>query len=276
MTGRKILIICAGILISTTALHSQDGRVYRDALQVWFQRDFGQAGDGGFGNQVIRSKPFSAAEERHFLQILADGTRIETNEVNRIYRDSQGRTRTEEMDGKASVVDPVAGFRAELDPATRTVRTVKFPGALPNLPLGIYRLSQRLNLGSTQGVTSQTVENLKPQVVNGVMAQGTRTTMTIPRGEIGNDRDIKVVTERWTSNDLQMLVKSTNSDPRFGDTTYQLTGIVEQEPDAALFRIPDGYTEAGGGRSGGRGPAAPGAAGRGGSPTGRGGRGSDK
>jgi hypothetical protein len=97
--------------------------------------------------------------------------------------------------------------------------------------------------------------------------------MTIPKGQIGNDREIKVVTERWVSNDLQMTIKSSNSDPRFGDTTYQLTGIVEREPDASLFQIPPGYTDlapvvpaglgvAPGGRTGdqpsGRGPGVPG------------------
>jgi hypothetical protein len=92
-----------------------------------------------------------------------------------------------------------------------------------------------------KGVTAETTERLRSQVVNGVSAEGVRTTLTIARGEIGNDREIKVVTERWTSPDLQMLIKSTNSDPRFGETTYQLLNIVEREPDPSLFRIPDGY-----------------------------------
>jgi len=106
-------------------------------------------------------------------------------------------------------------------------------------------------------------------------------TVTIPKGQIGNDREIKVVTERWVSNDLQMLIKSSNSDPRFGDTTYQLTGIVEREPDASLFQIPPGYTDLApvvpgglaapggrtGGPAGGRGPGVPGGrGGRGGAP----------
>jgi hypothetical protein len=43
--------------------------------------------------------------------------------------------------------------------------------------------------------------------------------MIIPKGQIGNDRDIKVMTERWSSSDLQMLVKSISSDPRFGDSS---------------------------------------------------------
>ncbi len=86
------------------------------------------------------------------------------------------------------------------------------------------------------------VESLPAQMINGALAQGTRTTETIPQGKIGNDRAIKIVNERWISNDLQMLVKSTSSDPRFGDTTYQLTGIVQAAPDPSLFQIPADYT----------------------------------
>ena len=86
------------------------------------------------------------------------------------------------------------------------------------------------------------VESLPPQMVNGVLSQGTRTTETIPVGKIGNDRAISVVSERWYSNDLQMLVKSSSSDPRFGDSTYQLTNIVQTSPDPSLFQIPGDYT----------------------------------
>jgi hypothetical protein len=85
-------------------------------------------------------------------------------------------------------------------------------------------------------------ESLGTQGVNGVSAQGTRTTVTIPAGQIGNDRPIQVVSERWFSTDLQMLVKSSNSDPRFGETTYNLTNINQAAPDPSLFQIPADYT----------------------------------
>src|SRR5580704_7859738 len=76
--------------------------------------------DEGFGNRLITGKPFSATEERHFLQVLGDGTRIETNETNRLFRDKEGRTRIEEMNGTVTIYDPVAKLRVELDPATKT------------------------------------------------------------------------------------------------------------------------------------------------------------
>lgn len=193
--------------------------------------------DEGFGDQVVRGKPFTAVEERHSVQILHDGTRIETSQKNRLFRDSQGRTRVEQMNGAAMIVD-LTRLRTRLDPSSRTA----------------IRGSAFISLPKPEASSGmpEATENLKPQLVSGVMAQGVRTTMTIPKGRIGNDREIKVVTERWVSNDLQMLIKSTNSDPRFGDTTYELTSIDQREPDASLFQIPAGYTiiEAGrGGRS---------------------------
>jgi hypothetical protein len=85
-------------------------------------------------------------------------------------------------------------------------------------------------------------EDLGVQHHNGVQAQGTRTTLTIPVGQIGNNREIKVVNERWFSQDLQMDVKTLNSDPRYGTTTYELKNISRNSPDAMLFQIPADYT----------------------------------
>jgi hypothetical protein len=93
---------------------------------------------------------------------------------------------------------------------------------------------------TAEGATAN--EDLGVRNQNGVLAAGTRATVTIPQGAIGNNRDIHVVNERWYSDELQMLVKSVNSDPRFGESSYQLTNVVRGEPDAALFRIPADYT----------------------------------
>src|SRR2546427_4349891 len=85
-------------------------------------------------------------------------------------------------------------------------------------------------------------EELPAQVVNGVGVKGSRITMTILAGTFGNDRDVKVINERWYSDDLQVLVKSSNSDPRFGVTSYELTNVVQAPPDPRLFQVPADYT----------------------------------
>ena len=98
-------------------------------------------------------------------------------------------------------------------------------------------------MSSTGAGSMITVEQLGEKAVNGVMAQGTRNTRTIPAGAIGNDRDLQMVDERWFSNDLQVMIKSINSDPRFGETTYQLTHIVRAPQDPSLFQVPNDYVE---------------------------------
>ena len=85
-------------------------------------------------------------------------------------------------------------------------------------------------------------ESLGRQNIEGVDAEGTRSTITIPEGEIGNERPIVIVSERWYSPDLQTVVLTRHSDPRFGETTYRLTNINRSEPAKALFEVPADYT----------------------------------
>lgn len=85
-------------------------------------------------------------------------------------------------------------------------------------------------------------EDLGKQVIEGVEAEGTRTTVTIPAGEIGNDRPIEIVSERWYSPELQLVVMTRHSDPRTGETTYKLTNINRAEQVKSLFEVPPGYT----------------------------------
>jgi hypothetical protein len=85
------------------------------------------------------------------------------------------------------------------------------------------------------------VETLGVQNVEGVQAEGTRRTTLIPAGAIGNERPIEVVYERWYSKELQMIVLSKNSDPRFGEQTYRLTNITRADPPITLFSPPADY-----------------------------------
>jgi hypothetical protein len=93
------------------------------------------------------------------------------------------------------------------------------PLALPSLP---RRGGEKKDLGTRE--------------FEGVKAQGTQTTYTIPAGEIGNERPIVVTSERWFSPELHVVVYAKTSDPRAGDTTYRLTNIKRGEPPAELFQ----------------------------------------
>jgi len=75
-----------------------------------------------------------------------------------------------------------------------------------------------------------------------VTADGTRTVVTIPAGAIGNAAPIEMVNERWYSPELQVVLFSRRSDPRFGETTYRLERIVREEPAPELFQVPADFT----------------------------------
>ena len=211
------------------------------------------------GKTVI-GRPLSALEERHSLQILGDGTRIERTDNNKFYRDDMGRTRTERQDGTVLVNDPVQGLTAEINANRNTVRRKTSGMYKDMISADVAKImkaemeSAKVTAASGTSIAPTVADKLKAealaksaarqeedlgyQSVNGVTAQGFRTTTTIPAGQIGNDRPIQIVSERWYSADLQMNVKTTNSDPRFGETTYQLTNILQAAPDPTLFEIP--------------------------------------
>ena len=85
-------------------------------------------------------------------------------------------------------------------------------------------------------------ESLGKRMIEGVEAEGTRTTITIEAGAIGNERPIETVNERWYSPELQVVVMTRSSDPRTGETTYKLTQVMRQEPLRNLFEVPADYT----------------------------------
>lgn len=92
------------------------------------------------------------------------------------------------------------------------------------------------------GLEPPATESLGTRMIEGVQAEGTRTTMTIPAGQMGNERPIEIVSERWYSPELKMEVMTKRHDPRFGETTYQLNNIQRIEPLPSLFQAPPDYT----------------------------------
>lgn len=89
---------------------------------------------------------------------------------------------------------------------------------------------------------SKVTQELGKQIIEGVEAEGKRTTITIPAGEMGNERPIEIVHEQWYSPELHLMVMTRTSDPRSGETTYKLTNINRSEPARTLFEVPSDYT----------------------------------
>jgi len=204
--------------------------------------------------KVVTGTPYTAVGVTETTQTLANGTSINRKIQANIFRDGQGRVRREttlpvigplvasgKSDSFVMIHDPVAGTAFILHPDT------KIADQLPARHTGKKNsgaLQDKFEAHMQEEIANGAVkkEDLGTQSINGVAAQGTRYTRTIPAGQIGNDKPISIVNERWYSADLQVVVKSTRTDPRFGSTTYTLTNIQRQEPAATLFAVPSDYT----------------------------------
>jgi hypothetical protein len=212
---------------------------------------------------VVTGAPYSAHGVTQSSTTLADGTHISHSVSYAICRDSAGRLRREDTQG-VWIADPVSKVTYLLDPATHVARQLPlatlvvgvkvsaapWPGASDLTRPGRAQAPPTLNPFKPRDVappfpsppgTVMNVLDLGRQIVNGVTADGSRSTSVIPVGAIGNDRPIEVIWERWLSPDLQILVMSHGHDPRSGDTTFHLTDLRRKEPDRTLFVVPAEY-----------------------------------
>jgi len=214
--------------------------------------------EAGIPGKVVTGAPFSATISTEITHALADGNSIHRTVTGNIARDSQGRTRREmalpamallgpaakPADNAIFINDPVAGKSYILRPDKKIAH--EMPGGAhvrPNLrnQEGKGPLGGELGFGE-RFKNEETTTDLGTQTINGVPAQGTRITRTIPAGEIGNEKPIVMTTERWYSSNLQIYVLIKRSDPLIGDATIQYTNIQRQEPEASLFQVPADYT----------------------------------
>ena len=216
--------------------------------------------------KVVTGAPYSAEAVTETVQTLADGNRITRKNRTRVARDSDGRTRREQSamapgpgagdESGPDIVfihDPGAGVHYTLHQQDKTA--VKMPSRAPGGTVAFAPAMQaRVSSGAVAGPGIEwrrRVEHMKPddvqteqlgsQVIEGVRCDGTRTKHVIPAGEIGNERPIEVVFERWFSPELQTMVLTRHSDPRMGEVTFRLTGISRSEPVRSLFEVPADY-----------------------------------
>jgi hypothetical protein len=221
------------------------------------------------GGDLVTNAPYTANAVEETTQVLGDGNRIVNKSSDFVARDSQGRTRREttlsrigtmQVDSPKTIFinDPTAHtqyiFTQGGGEATKVIRSEgnwKEGPQIIDLRGTLERRMKEKVIVNVQGArresqqskeSSEQVkhEDLGTQTIEGVSAQGKRETVTIPAGQIGNERPIEIVTETWFSPELHTMVLRKHSDPRMGDSTYRLTDIKRNEPDASLFQPPAG------------------------------------
>lgn len=209
-------------------------------------------GEPGMPVRLVKNAPFTGDLTTETTQTLGDGNRIHQTTTAHMVRDSEGRTRREQSlsglgplgstSGNAQAIfidDPVAGVNYALNPknhtATKSTAMGRGRGGRSGPPPnGGFR-------GGGRQEQNTKTDALGRQTIEGLPADGTRVTLTIPAGQMGNDLPITVVTERWYSADLQMNILTKRSDPRTGETVTKLTNVSRTEPAHSLFEPPADY-----------------------------------
>jgi hypothetical protein len=115
------------------------------------------------------------------------------------------------------------------DGSTTTRRSVTLPPAV----------QWRADMLAPRGPGTSTP--LPARDMDGVRANGERTTWVIEAGKVGNEKPIQIVREVWTAPELMLTLSSRDFDPRSGETSYRLKNLRRGEPDAALMRVPADY-----------------------------------
>lgn len=296
-------IAAAGALCLGAAAQEKRQVVVHESANV-IQRS-GAPGPAGAGvrimsmsTEAVKGAPYSAEAVSESIQMLADGNRITHTSRSMQYRDSEGRTRTdntlspvgiwvpESKDFSISNInDPVSGEHFMLDHNRKTavkswLRSITaqagpgaeakevrvevkqrvqseapvfvsggpaFTHAVPPPPsdvlVGPGPAVMMFHGGGPEGASGMAVkkEPLGKRIIEGLECEGTRETLTIEAGKIGNERPIQTVTERWYSSKLRQDVLRKTTDPRFGEMTYKLTRITQGEQPRSLFEIPSDY-----------------------------------
>src|SRR5437870_3167473 len=272
----KTIRLIATMLTVVTLYAQQPSAPVMGQVRIATTGQFGFVSDMLVGGNPVKGAPYSAQAVTETTQTLADGTRIVQKSTAMIYRDSLGRERREQTlpaigpftaQGDApqiiSIFDPVAGVNYSLNPREHIAMKLPSPPSLPNLPnQGVTKEFNVMVSGPGPAIQSAPalptmiffrgaapnsneppkVDQLGWKLIEGLQAEGTRTTITIPAGEIGNDRPIEVVDEQWRSPDLQVIVFSRHSDPRMGETVYSLVNVNRADPAPGLFQVPADYT----------------------------------
>jgi hypothetical protein len=240
MKLRALLLLLAGSAVLASSVTAQEST------------ETSRGPDGGTrvhvaGIQVlpVTGKPFSGRDSIDWTRTLEDGSVVTTHLTATVARDSQGRIRRERVTFVPAnsneqsrpmemiILDPAEHTRTTCTIASRhcTVTDYSAPVKFAPAPAGSLDNGKRF----------LTRESLGTEVVDDLSVVGTRETLTINAGVIGNSQPVVTTREFWYSSDLEINLSVTRKDPREGTQVIQLLDLSRSEPDAALFRVPSDF-----------------------------------
>ena len=205
------------------------------------------------GGPAVKGAPFSAETVTESTEARGDRNRIVQRSDGAVYRDREGRTRHEHRATEAgpptrggqtiTIDDVVAGVHYVLDTGAKTAQRMPRWNGGPRRDRVPGQPADRIGVTSSdEGRPAPARESLGTKTIEGLEAEGTRTTVTVAGGDAANKMPIQIVTERWVSRELQVPVLIRLADPRVGERVYRLTGISRGEPPPQLFVVPPEFT----------------------------------
>ena len=212
---------------------------------------------GGFGGKVVTGKPILATITITHTETLPDNT-ISNTTTGTFARGADGSTY---RDVKFAAIGPWAAsgkaqeftYIRNVTNGTQYVVNVtkgtyrEFPIRDRKLPREGKRDQPKGSDSNNETVTDNPSGSYTDPVTNTVYPVDDRkVTRTIPAGAIGNLNAFVITSERWYSTALDLLLKETHTDPRFGTTTYQLSKI-GQNPASSLFTPAPSFAQVQGG-----------------------------
>ena len=205
-------------------------------------------------------KPYTVVQSVTTTEVYGNGaTRTQTGKITQM-RDSLGRTRREQerisrpaairiFNGRQTYL-PELLFRSIMvsNPDGSFVNWMEDDSSRheANLTHPFMRSSQASPPQQTPPKDSLVVEvhtgQLGRRAIQGVIAEGNRTTTKYPAGYDGVDREYTVTQESWMAVNYGFVAESMTDDPRTSKRVITTVSFSDAEPEAALFKPPADYT----------------------------------
>lgn len=239
-----------GVSLLQLAALSQDAQIQRTPGVLSMGSSIGFAA----AFPVVRNEPYAANVVDQNTNFGPDGKKTIHESLNIHVRDSAGRLRDEQLatppdaagsftQAQMHIIDPVTMQDTQWFPETKTFLISAIPAAFATY--GGQRIVDCTKLAKIHNTNrgQEEYESLGNSKIEGIRVQGCRITRTF-QGRPDSNQPETNVTEIWASPELQidLLTKEHLSDGT--ERIMKLSNIIREDPDPALFRIPEGYTDA--------------------------------
>jgi len=205
-------------------------------------------GDNGL-NFPTPGMPFQAEATMHSTQHLGDGTLIVKEMHVTLARDDQGRfcfvshsIQPANNIESHIIFDPVSGRELQWGTMSKSVTSTPFR-TTSHITVSVLLPERDASSALSPDEKRVTKEDLGSKTIAGIPVVGTRTVTTIAAGNMGNDREIVIRHEQWTSPDFQLIAAELDDNPFSETRIYEITSFERSAPPETLFQAPDNLPE---------------------------------